>query len=222
MYNAAALTAGLPLNLPSHQLYLDPALLDRGDTAWMLLSTIFGIFLSPALAYLYSKLYSYYPNISLISQYCGNAGTVLPIGHIRNVSNSRIVQLTLLTTSVITLTWVLFTYGHFCITYLTNGQQPYCFDVSTCRYSLCYGKDIGRFVGNPDTFYMFRNTYGQPGDQLGAETVPSAIVAIYELGFALAAPTMIACSLAGTVNVCHVAARVCMVNIRHFFICQGG
>jgi ammonia channel protein AmtB len=73
------------------------------------------------------------------------------------------------------------------------------FDVSTCRYSLCYGKDIGRFVGNPDTFYMFRNTYGQPGNQLGAETVPSAIVAIYELGFALVAPTMIACSLAGTV-----------------------
>jgi hypothetical protein len=155
MYNAAALTAGLPLNLPSHQLYLDPALLDRGDTAWMLLSTIFGIFLSPALAYLYSKLYSYYPNISLISQYCGNAGTVLPIGHIRNVSNSRIVQLTLLTTSVITLTWVLFTYGHFCITYLTNGQQPYCL-TSLHAGILCATEGIlGVLLGTPTRSICF-------------------------------------------------------------------
>lgn len=56
---------------------------------------------------------------------------------------------------------------------------------------------MNRFIGNPHTFYMFRNTYGQAATQVGASTIPSAILAVYELGFALAAPTIAACSLAG-------------------------
>ena len=51
------LTAGLPLNLPRHQIFEDPASLDRGDTAWMLISTILGLFLAPAIANFYGMVY---------------------------------------------------------------------------------------------------------------------------------------------------------------------
>lgn len=66
-----------------------------------------------------------------------------------------------------------------------------------CRYSLCYGKDVGRFLGMPQTFYMFKDTYGQAATHIGASTIPSSIAAMYELGFALVAPAIVACSLSG-------------------------
>lgn len=65
------------------------------------------------------------------------------------------------------------------------------------RYSLCYGEDVGKFIGLPQTFYMFKNTYGQAATHLGASTIPSSIAAMYELGFALVTPAIIASSLAG-------------------------
>jgi len=54
-----ALTAGLPLNLPQHHFFEDPASLDRGDTAWMMMSTILGLFLAPALANYYGTTSSF-------------------------------------------------------------------------------------------------------------------------------------------------------------------
>lgn len=68
-----------------------------------------------------------------------------------------------------------------------------------CRYSLCYGKDVGRFISSPSTFYMFHDTYGQTASHLGASTIPSSILAVYELGFALATPAIVACALGGNV-----------------------
>lgn len=65
------------------------------------------------------------------------------------------------------------------------------------RYSLCYGEDVGRSIGLPQTFYMFKNTYGQAATHLGASTIPSSIAAMYELGFALVTPAIIASSLSG-------------------------
>eukprot|EP01032_Pedospumella_encystans_P014241 gene14241-16371_t len=146
----AAVTAGLPLNLPKHQFFEDPASLDRGDTAWMMICTILGLFLAPALANYYGALY--------------------------NERSTRTIQLVMLVGSVITITWILFT------------------------YSLCYGKDVGRFIGLPQTFYMFKNTYGEAATQIGASTIPSSIAAMYELGFALVAPAIITCSLSDRVN----------------------
>jgi hypothetical protein len=65
----AALTASLPLNSPANQYkqgyaYLNPLYpaLNDGDTAWMIISTILGIAVSPLLAYFYgslSKLFIY-------------------------------------------------------------------------------------------------------------------------------------------------------------------
>ncbi len=52
-----ALIASLPLNIGSKQ---DPnastvITYTSGDTAWILVATIFGFFLAPALAYLYGE-----------------------------------------------------------------------------------------------------------------------------------------------------------------------
>jgi len=48
------LIAGLPQKLPSNQRYVNP-FVDSGDTAWMIVATILGFILSPALAFLYGN-----------------------------------------------------------------------------------------------------------------------------------------------------------------------
>lgn len=50
------LIAGLPTPFPSHEtsFYPDTAAFVDGDIAWMIVATVFGLFLSPALVYLYS------------------------------------------------------------------------------------------------------------------------------------------------------------------------
>ncbi|RYH20255.1 ammonium transporter [archaeon] len=47
--------ASLPLPLPSNQKdeTANAAAIDTGDNAWMIVATVFGFFLSPALAFLY-------------------------------------------------------------------------------------------------------------------------------------------------------------------------
>ncbi len=62
-WTLAALTASLPLDLPSHQYHNSPSnvglkfpLLNHGDTAWMIVATILGLMLSPMLAYFYGKI----------------------------------------------------------------------------------------------------------------------------------------------------------------------
>ena len=65
MIHLPALTAGLPMNLPHHQksqsIQSEAATYpagssDSGDTAWMIVATVFGFFLGPAVAYLYGEL----------------------------------------------------------------------------------------------------------------------------------------------------------------------
>lgn len=53
-----ALTASLPINLPRDQRAMDigspPAdTIDNGDTAWMIIATIFVVLLGPVVAYFY-------------------------------------------------------------------------------------------------------------------------------------------------------------------------
>jgi len=62
LWTLAALTASLPINLPSKQYsqsyeYLDPSMqtLDHGDTAWMIIATILGLIASPLLAYFHGN-----------------------------------------------------------------------------------------------------------------------------------------------------------------------
>lgn len=81
----AALIASLPLNLPSNQSSQYAVATVDGDTAWMIVATILGLFLTPALAYLYSLLH----------------GTD-PIEGVKNV---------LVVSSMITFLWVLFSFS---------------------------------------------------------------------------------------------------------------
>lgn len=151
----ASLIASLPLNIGSKQ---DPngstvITYTSGDTAWVLVATIFGFFLAPALAYLYATL---------------NGSDV-----------KELVKTVLVTGSMITFLWVLFT------------------------FSLSYGQDAkgNGILGYPLTYYMFKNTWPQDSAALNdASLIPNSIFAVYELGFALVTPTIIAASLSGRVN----------------------
>jgi len=151
----ASLIASLPLNIGSKQ---DPngstvITYTSGDTAWVLVATIFGFFLAPALAYLYATMY--------------------------NFDVKELIKTVLVTSSMITFLWVLFT------------------------FSLSYGKDAkgNGILGYPLTYYMFKNTWPQDSAALnGASLIPNSIFAVYELGFALVTPTIIAASLSGRVN----------------------
>lgn len=144
----SALIASLPLPLPSHQSSAAPAI-NTGDNAWMIVATVFGFFLSPALAFLYGTLLG------------GNV--------------SELVRNVVVTGSMITFLWVLFS------------------------FSLIYGKDAGRngVLSYPRSYYMFANTINEVESWNGANTIPASIFAVFELGFALVTPTIIACSLHG-------------------------
>lgn len=71
---------------------------------------------------------------------------------------------------------------------------------------------MGRFIGLPQSFYMFKNTYGEAATHIGAGTIPSSIAAMYELGFALVAPAIVACSLSG---------MTCITIIHQFHFLEG-
>jgi ammonium transporter, Amt family len=76
--------------------------------------------------------------------------------------------------------------------------------VHSSSYSMCYGDDVGRFIGNPKSYYMFSDTYGRAAtEQVGGSTIPSSVFAVYELGFPLLTAGILACSLEGTVNEVH-------------------
>ena len=149
-----ALIAALPLNLPSHQgsQAANPASFNNGDTAWMIVATILGLFLAPAVTYMYALIHG------------NNVGEQL--------------RTVILTSSVITFLWVLFT------------------------FSLAYGKDAHKngIIGLPITYHMFKGTTGETAALDYAWTIPASIFAVYELGFALVTPAIIISSLGGRLN----------------------
>lgn len=81
----AALTASLPINMPHNQRYADPTTLDRGDTAWVMIATLLGLFLTPALTYYYANAHG--------------------------VDISSGLQLVALTGSLIAMLWTLFSFS---------------------------------------------------------------------------------------------------------------
>jgi len=70
-------------------------------------------------------------------------------------------------------------------------------------FSLAYGQDANHegIMGFPKTFYMFWWTIGNSAYQNGANQIPNNIFAVYELGFALVTPTIVAASVYGRVDV---------------------
>ncbi len=60
----------------------------------------------------------------------------------------------------------------------------------TVGYSLCFGKSIGGFIGNPTTHLFFRNVNsGAPWS--GAPTIPLTLFALFQLMFAIITPGLV-------------------------------
>ncbi len=68
-------------------------------------------------------------------------------------------------------------------------------------FSLAYGEDANgdQIMGYPKTYYMFHSTGSGSAAANGASTIPNSIFAVFELGFALVTPTIIAASVSGEI-----------------------
>ncbi|MBN9352343.1 MAG: ammonium transporter [Chitinophagaceae bacterium] len=57
-------------------------------------------------------------------------------------------------------------------------------------FSLCFGKSLGGFIGNPDTYLFFRNVMdGKPWPM--ASTIPLSLFAFFQLMFAIITPGLV-------------------------------
>ncbi|SHG16466.1 ammonium transporter [Bacteroides luti] len=66
-------------------------------------------------------------------------------------------------------------------------------------FSLAFGNDIGGFVGNPATFFMF-NGVGAKTNALLSPTIPLALYALFQMKFAIITPSLITGSFAERVR----------------------
>ncbi len=66
-------------------------------------------------------------------------------------------------------------------------------------FSLTFGDDIGGVIGNPATFFMFKNV-GVSTHELLAPTIPLALFALFQMKFAILTPALITGSFAERVR----------------------
>lgn len=66
-------------------------------------------------------------------------------------------------------------------------------------FSLAFGEDVGHFIGNPGTFFMFMHVGGAT-DKLLAPTIPLALYALFQMKFAIITPSLITGSFAERVR----------------------
>lgn len=66
-------------------------------------------------------------------------------------------------------------------------------------FSLAFGDDIGGIIGNPFTFFMFKNV-GESPNAAFAATIPFALFAVFQLKFAIITPALITGGLAERVR----------------------
>lgn len=66
-------------------------------------------------------------------------------------------------------------------------------------FSLTFGDDIGGIIGNPMTFFMFKDV-GTSVSQLLAPTIPLALFALFQMKFAILTPALITGSFAERVR----------------------
>lgn len=66
-------------------------------------------------------------------------------------------------------------------------------------FSLAFGDDVGNFIGNPATFFMFKNVGGATYPLL-APTIPLALYALFQMKFAIITPSLITGSFAERVR----------------------
>jgi Amt family ammonium transporter len=63
-------------------------------------------------------------------------------------------------------------------------------------FSLAFGDDIGGFIGNPMTYFMFKGVFDAPA----WGTIPFALFAMFQLKFAVITPALVTGSMAERVN----------------------
>ncbi len=66
-------------------------------------------------------------------------------------------------------------------------------------FSLAFGNDIGGIIGNPMTYFMFRNVGLNTDPQL-APTIPLMLFALFQMKFAIITPALITGSFAGRIK----------------------
>jgi ammonium transporter, Amt family len=66
-------------------------------------------------------------------------------------------------------------------------------------FSLAFGDSLGGFIGNPTTFFMFRNVGGETHPAL-SPTIPLMLFAMFQLKFAIITPALITGSFAERVK----------------------
>lgn len=86
----------------------------------------------------------------------------------------------------------------------------------TVGFSLSFGDDIGHFVGNPATFFMFEGVDGATNALL-SPAIPLALFALFQMKFAIITPSLITGSFAERVR--FSAYMVFMVLFSLFVYC---
>ena len=66
-------------------------------------------------------------------------------------------------------------------------------------FSLAFGEDVGGFIGNPATFFMFKDV-GAKVDTYLAPTIPLALYALFQMKFAIITPSLTTGSFAERVR----------------------
>ena len=55
-------------------------------------------------------------------------------------------------------------------------------------FSLCFGKDVGSFIGSPATYFFFKDVEGTPGPMVS--DIPALVFAGYQGMFAVITPAL--------------------------------
>lgn len=82
----------------------------------------------------------------------------------------------------------------------------------TVGFSLAFGDSIGGLIGDPRTFFMFRNVGGAPHAAL-SPTIPLALFALFQLKFAIITPALITGAFAERVRFSSYMIFVCLFSL---------
>ena len=82
----------------------------------------------------------------------------------------------------------------------------------TVGFSLAFGDSIGGIIGDPRTFFMFRNVGEAPHAAL-SPTVPLALFALFQLKFAIITPALITGAFAERVRFSSYMLFVCLFSL---------
>ncbi|GAL85327.1 ammonia channel protein [Sporocytophaga myxococcoides] len=82
----------------------------------------------------------------------------------------------------------------------------------TIGFSLAFGEDIGGFIGNPASFFMFQNVLdGKPWP--AASTIPLVLFAFFQLKFAVITPALITGSFSERIKFTSYILFACLFSI---------